>query len=151
MAQFRTKSRTFEAVQWTGDSACLEESFFPQNQAFHDDAHPDGLRVELDGVVMWAAPGDWVVKQRDGSVVVISRDAFAALYEDAGQLSAVEELLVKGVHLVEDAVDSFKAHPTTKQLRDWLAEARKHVPTGTVSVRVGPEGVHAEASIGKNA
>jgi hypothetical protein len=57
--------------------------------------------------------------------------------EDARE--AIEELLVKGAHIIETFRKyANRASPLMPKSEAWLAEVRKYVSLGTVRVTVGP-------------
>jgi hypothetical protein len=65
-------------------------------------------------------------------------DGCPELAHTEGAQDVIVELLVKGAHLVEDALMHMShGEPTIEQALVWLEQVRRYVSLGTISVRVG--------------
>jgi coenzyme F420-reducing hydrogenase beta subunit len=78
-ARFIRRPVEVDAVQWLGESNCVEVFDFlgwehPEDELDHSLIYVD------DGE---AKPGDWIVRTPDGEHVAVPADRFAAIYEPA--------------------------------------------------------------------
>lgn len=50
---------------------------------YHD--RPDSLSIDIPGGMVWALPGDWIIRHADGTFWALTEGEFAARYEPAGE------------------------------------------------------------------
>lgn len=90
--KFRKKPIVVEAVRWTGTH--LENNDIPEWFLDAVEIRPceaegaivrmgDKLRISTKEGMIWASPGDWVIKGVQGELYPCKPDIFAATYEDA--------------------------------------------------------------------
>ena len=82
MPQFRKRPVVIEAVQWTGGNGLTIAAFM--GEPFPDDAHTTDTPIihTLEGDVLNASIGDWIIKGVKGEFYPIKNNIFMETYDE---------------------------------------------------------------------
>jgi hypothetical protein len=83
MAEYRTRVVTVQAFQWCGgeDNAAAVEFFDDPTLTVDYDTERNLLGVRRGEYGVRVHPGDWLVMQADGHILILSREQFEEQYE----------------------------------------------------------------------